>query len=230
MDTDKLMTTNKVAEMIACSVKTVRAKAKNGEIPYKKVGDDYRFKRSDIEIYLDGGQVAEDTTLGAEDVLGTQSSELTEIEEAIKLAEAKARLAEVNQSLLSQEDINIAITSIDEKRKEANALIDKANEAVKKAIAREEESDKSINSKEATHKSKWGDVDSREKDFTERQEKFNAKVDSVEAREVEADAKIAESEDLKRLIKLVILRDCGGDVWYEVAAEINRIAMARNKK
>ena len=51
---ERLLTVDEVAEILQINPMTVRNKALSGEIPSYKVGRCRRFRRSELERYLDG--------------------------------------------------------------------------------------------------------------------------------------------------------------------------------
>lgn len=54
---DKLLTTNEVAERLNCTPLSVRRWAKQGRIPAFKFGRDYQFKPEDIDVFIDSCRV-----------------------------------------------------------------------------------------------------------------------------------------------------------------------------
>src|SRR5438105_12496650 len=50
---EPLLTTEDVAEFFRMDVVTVRRMIAKGELPAYRIGGEYRFKRSDIDIYLE---------------------------------------------------------------------------------------------------------------------------------------------------------------------------------
>lgn len=56
-NTDPLLTVNEVAESLRVSTMTVYRLVKSGQLPATRVGRSYRFRRSDVQRYLDAGAV-----------------------------------------------------------------------------------------------------------------------------------------------------------------------------
>src|SRR5689334_1333490 len=54
---ESLLTTEDVAEFFRMDVVTIRRMIGKGELPAYRVGGEYRFKRSDIDAYLEGQRV-----------------------------------------------------------------------------------------------------------------------------------------------------------------------------
>lgn len=50
---ERPLSTKQVAELLGLSTKTVIRLAENGELPAYRVGDLWKFKRSEVEAYFD---------------------------------------------------------------------------------------------------------------------------------------------------------------------------------
>jgi excisionase family DNA binding protein len=57
MQIDEIMTLSEVALYLKCSRAKARYLAADGELPGVRVGRAWRFRRSDIEAYLDANRV-----------------------------------------------------------------------------------------------------------------------------------------------------------------------------
>lgn len=60
-NTDRLWTADEVADFLGLHVQTVYSKAQAGEIPSFKIGSKRRFRRSEIEAWVDAQAAAAET-------------------------------------------------------------------------------------------------------------------------------------------------------------------------
>ena len=227
-NTERLMTTNEVAEMIPCSVQTVRTKVKEGKIPATTLGEggSYRFKREDIETYLNGGKPVEKEEVELSDV----DYDLQEASKELELANKEVELRKINNSLLSREEIDETLDEVIAKeanvtgREQAVVLAGKElDEEKKKAFDELDAKDKAL-------EEKWGSAKKAGKDLADRETKVDAKETEIITRETEANKKAVQAEDLIRVINLKVIEYCGGDVLGIIVEEVNRIVLDRRKR
>jgi excisionase family DNA binding protein len=57
-----ILTTEQAADLLQITVRTVKAKAKAGEIPARKVGRGWRFSRAALLKHVEGDVIEEVTT------------------------------------------------------------------------------------------------------------------------------------------------------------------------
>lgn len=58
-DTERLQSVEEIAAYLGVSKETVRAWVKKGSIPFLKVGRQYKFRLSEIDVWLDSGKSAD---------------------------------------------------------------------------------------------------------------------------------------------------------------------------
>ena len=54
---DRLLTVAEVAEALRVSTMTIYRMVKSGQLPATRVGRSYRFRRADVQSYLEKGKV-----------------------------------------------------------------------------------------------------------------------------------------------------------------------------
>lgn len=58
-DAERLQSVEEIAAYLGVSKETVRAWVKKGSIPFLKVGRQYKFRLSEIDVWLDSGKSAD---------------------------------------------------------------------------------------------------------------------------------------------------------------------------
>lgn len=229
--TEKLMTAQEVADYLSVSVQTLRQIVKDGKIHCTRVGNKYRFTSRDIEAYLNGETTTpevDDNQINADvgdDDDFLNMTELEQVEREIALASKRKELAEINNSLISRDELNEALDEINKRDAEVADREHALELALKEANQSKQSVIDEIEARVAEFTKKYGDISKIEDTIAKLEQD---KLD-VKGKLANAEKQVAECEDLKRVIKAVIIQYCGDDVWYEVATRINKIVMSRQK-